>query len=142
MVVIPRSILAEILTHLRTAYPDEGCGLLGGKDGKVLKHYPTNNVEPENKRIRYLIDPKQQLEAEAEIDANDWELTAIYHSHTFTPAYPSPTDVRTAYYPDSYYIIVSFMEYNTPDIRAYKIHKTDSWGDSGEVEEFPVEIVN
>jgi [CysO sulfur-carrier protein]-S-L-cysteine hydrolase len=142
MVVIPRAIVEEMLAHLREAYGDEGCGLLGGKDGRVIKHYPTANVEPENKRIRYLIDPKQQLAAEEDMDANDWELTAIYHSHTFTPAYPSPTDVRTAYYPDSYYIIVSFMDYARPDIRAYKITKPDPWGDSGDIEEYPVEIIN
>jgi [CysO sulfur-carrier protein]-S-L-cysteine hydrolase len=141
MVVIPRAILEEMLAHLQMAYSDEGCGLLGGKDGTVIKHYPTENVEPENKRIRYLIDPKKIYEVEEEIDANDWELTAIYHSHTFTPAYPSPTDVRTAYYPDSFYIIVSLMDYDKPDVRAFKIIKPDPFGETGDIEEYSIEVI-
>lgn len=133
MLKIPATIYAEILAHLRTAYPDEGCGLLGGSHDVVSRHYPTNNVEPENKYKRYLIDPKQQLAAEAELDDLGLELTAIYHSHTHTPAYPSPTDVRTAYYPDSFYVLVSLTEPENPVIHAYKIVKENPWGETGEI---------
>ncbi|WJW69953.1 M67 family metallopeptidase [Candidatus Chlorohelix allophototropha] len=133
MLVIPAQIYKEIIEHLRRWYPDEGCGLLGGKAGLVSHHYPTENVEPENKYKRYLINPRQQMEAEEELDSIGLELVAIYHSHTHTPAYPSPTDVRTAYYPDSYYVLVSFAEPDNPVIHAYKIVKPDPWGESGEI---------
>lgn len=140
--VIPAQILGEILEHLRSVYPEEGCGLLGGAAGRVVQHYPTTNVEPENKQIRYLIDPRQQLEAEETIEKNSLELIAIYHSHPKTPARPSPTDVRTAYYPDAFYLLVSFADAANPDIRAYKIAKPDPWGDSGEIIEQILEIEN
>lgn len=133
MLIIPAKIYAEMLEHLRQDYPDEGCGLLGGKDGVVSRHFPTTNVEPHDKYIRYLIDPKEQLAAEEELDEQDLELVAIYHSHTHTPAYPSPTDVRTAYYPDSYYVLVSLTDPANPVINAYKIHKPDPWGVTGEI---------
>jgi len=135
MLFIPEQIIEEMLAHLRQDYPDEGCGLLGGLNGKVSHHWPTTNVEPENKYVRYLIDPKEQLAAEKEMDKLGLELTAIYHSHTHTPAYPSPTDVRTAYYPDSYYLLISLTEPETPVIKAYKIIKPDLWGDKGEIVE-------
>ncbi len=141
MLKIPAKILAELVAHLREDYPDEGCGLLGGKDGKVSRHYPTTNVEPENKYIRYLIDPRQQMAAEEELDEAGLELVAIYHSHTHTQAYPSPTDVRTAYYPDAYYLLVSLTEPENPVVRAFKIIKPDPWGDTGEIREQPFEIV-
>lgn len=133
MLKIPAAIYQEMLAHLNQWYPDEGCGLLGGSDATVTRHYPTTNVEPENKYKRYLIDPKEQLAAEAELDEAGLELVAIYHSHTHTPAYPSPTDVRAAYYPDSFYVLVSLSERDQPVIRAYKIVKPDPWGDTGEI---------
>ena len=135
MLIIPAAIYQEMLEHLRQAYPDEGCGLLGGREGKVSRHFPTTNVEPEDKYIRYLIDPKEQLAAEEALDEQDLELVAIYHSHTHTPAYPSPTDVRTAYYPDSYYVLLSLTDPTKPVIRAYKIHKPDPWGATGQITE-------
>lgn len=133
MLTIPVIIYEEILDHLRQAYPNEGCGLLGGRDGKVSRHFPTTNVEPQDKYIRYLIDPKEHLAAEEALDEQGLELVAIYHSHTHTQAYPSPTDVRTAYYPDSYYILVSLTDPANPIIRAYKINKPDPWGATGEI---------
>ena len=142
MLTIPAAIIEEILTHLRTAYPDEGCGLLGGRDGLVSRHWPTTNVEPDDKYVRYLIDPRQQLDAEEEMDAAGLELTVIYHSHTHSPAYPSPTDVRTAYYPDSFYLLISLTEPANPVIRAYRIVKPDPWGDQGEVIEDELLIVS
>ena len=139
MVTIPGAIIEEMLAHLRADYPDEGCGLLGGLAGVVSRHWPTTNVEPTDKYVRYLIDPREQLAAEEEMDAADLELTAIYHSHTHTPAYPSPTDVRTAYYPDSFYILVSLTDPANPVVRAYRILKADPWGDQGQIVE--VELV-
>ena len=31
----------------------------------------------------------------------------IVHSHTHTPAVPSPTDIGLAFYPDALYLLVS-----------------------------------
>ena len=36
--------------------------------------------------------------------------SAIYHSHTASPAYPSQTDINLATYPDSIYLILSLAE--------------------------------
>ena len=137
---IPAQIWQEMLGHLQAVYPEEGCGLLGGLGNRVSKHYPATNIEPENKQIRYLIDPRQQLAAEEELAASDLELVAIYHSHPKTQARPSPTDVRTAYYPDAYYVLVSFADYDHPDLRAYLIAKPDPWGDTGDIIEQALEI--
>ncbi len=139
--IIPAAILEEMLKHLRSVYPEEGCGLLGGQDGQILKHYPTTNVEPENKQIRYLIEPREQLAAEEELDEQGLELVAIYHSHPKTQARPSPTDVRTAYYPDAFYVLVSLADFDSPIVRAYKIVKPDPWGETGEIIEKELVIV-
>ena len=51
----------------------------------------------------------------------------IVHSHTNTPAVPSPTDVGLAFYPDSLYLLVSLADdqvasgTSEPAIRAWRI---------------------
>ena len=35
---------------------------------------------------------------------------AIVHSHTHTPAVPSPTDIGLAFYPDALYVLVSLSD--------------------------------
>jgi proteasome lid subunit RPN8/RPN11 len=68
-----------------------------------------------------------------DIDDHGWELGAIYHSHTRTRAYPSPTDTKLAFYPAALYIIVSLANEKAPDVRAFRIA-------DGEVTEAPLEI--
>ncbi len=138
---LPESILIEMILNVRSVYPEEGCGLLGGQDGVVFRHFPTQNIEPENKQIRYLIDPHQQLKAEEALDRENLELLAIYHSHPKTEARPSPTDVRTAYYPEAFYILISLADFDEVEVRAYKIVKPDPWGETGEIVEQNLEII-
>jgi len=47
------------------------------------------------------------MDAMTNMRDNRLELLAIYHSHPRTEAYPSATDIRLAYYPDSSYLIIS-----------------------------------
>ena len=59
----------------------------------------------------------------------------IYHSHTFSEAYPSPTDVRPR--PSGrrpLYFLVSLRDSENPDVRAYRIV-------DGRVSEEELEIV-
>jgi len=49
------------------------------------------------------------------------ELSAIYHSHPHTAAFPSQRDVDNAFYPDSLILIISLMEKNTPQVAAFQI---------------------
>jgi proteasome lid subunit RPN8/RPN11 len=49
------------------------------------------------------------------------DLLAIYHSHPKTEAYPSATDVRLAYYPESYYLIISLRDTDRPEANLYRI---------------------
>jgi proteasome lid subunit RPN8/RPN11 len=60
-------------------------------------------------------------------------LLAIYHSHTHTAAFPSPTDVKLAFYPESLYVIVS-LKNEEPVIRAFNIVE-------GQITEVDVRII-
>lgn len=117
--VISAGQVAEMVDHARSEFPNEACGLLASKDGKVVRFYPIANAE--SSPVTYRMDPQDQLKAMLEMDDLDWDLGAIYHSHTHTRAYPSQTDLSLAFYPDSLYIIVSLADADNPDVRAYRI---------------------
>ena len=36
-------------------------------------------------------------------------------------AYPSATDVRLAFWPETYYVLVSLLDRDTPAVRAFRI---------------------
>lgn len=131
--VIPRRFHDAMLREARESFPNEACGLLAGKSGTVDEFYPIDNVD--SSPVQYRLDPQQQLQAMLEIDDRDWELCAIFHSHTRTRAYPSQTDIALAFYPDTLYVILSLAHDQHPDLRAYRIV-------GGAVTEEPIEIVD
>lgn len=120
MLALPLEFAEMIVRQAREANPAECCGLIAGKEGIAVKLFPIPNADPSI--YRYNMEPRAQLAAMQEMDDNGWDLLAIYHSHTHTPAYPSPTDIKLAFYPDSYYVIVS-LEHDEPSIRAFTIRE-------------------
>jgi len=108
-----------LVAHARSDFPFEVCGLLAGKDGAVVKHFQIPNAA--RSMTYYSMDPKPMLHAMNEIDDEDWDLLAIYHSHTHTEAFPSPTDVELAFYPDPVYLIISLQDPDQPVLRGFGI---------------------
>ena len=109
-VVLPGSIRAAIVDHARAEVPNEACGLIIGDrpaadGGRAIRWVPTRNLAASP--FRYEIDPNELLRLTIETDATDEVFWAIVHSHTHTPAVPSPTDLRLAFYPDALYVLVS-----------------------------------
>jgi proteasome lid subunit RPN8/RPN11 len=47
------------------------------------------------------------------------ELSALYHSHSHTAAFPSQGDVDYAFYPDSLILIISLKGKDAPQIAAF-----------------------
>ena len=86
---------------------------------------------------RYEIHPEDLLRLTVATDDADEVFWAIVHSHTHTPAVPSPTDVGLAFYPESLYVLVSLSEdeedaaTGEPSVRAWRIL-------DGEVTEVPL----
>ena len=119
MLSLPRSHSDEIIAHAREDAPNECCGIIAGNDGSATKLYRALNAEASP--YRYNVDPKDLLRIYRDIDGNGWDVLAIYHSHTHTEAYPSPTDVKLAAWPEAYYVIVSLEDDANPVLRAFRI---------------------
>jgi proteasome lid subunit RPN8/RPN11 len=118
---IPEDLLNKLIEHARQEYPLEGCGILAGKNGKITKIYPLENTQKSSSC--YLMAPGEQLRVFQEIEEEGLELSAIYHSHPHSPAFPSQRDVDSAFYPDSLILIISLMEDTGPQIGAFQIEK-------------------
>lgn len=126
MLELNRSYVDQMVAHALEDDPNECCGILSGDHGSATKLYRMTNTE--HSPYRYNMDPLELLNVTREMDDSGWELLVIYHSHTHSPAYPSPTDVRHATWPDgksiwpeAYYILVSLENHDNPDVRAYRI---------------------
>jgi proteasome lid subunit RPN8/RPN11 len=111
----------QMIEHAQAEYPKEACGIIGGPPGIAEKLYRLTNVDPDPV-MRYNADPKELKHVTDDIyDKDDWDVVAIYHSHTHSPAFPSPTDVERAFYPEASYVLVSLQDRSAPDLRAFRI---------------------
>ena len=110
----------EILAHASEGAPEEVCGILAGRDGRVLRVYRGTNIA-ESPLVRYEMEPRQQLEIMQAIEAAGEHMVGIYHSHPQSSAYPSRTDQSLAYYPDCVYVIVSLAQPSAPVLRAFRL---------------------
>lgn len=127
---LPASIREAIVAQARAEYPNEACGLIVGdrpaaEGGRALRYEPTRNLAASP--FRYEIDPQELLRLTIATDDADEAFWGIVHSHTHTPAVPSPTDVGLAFYPDALYLLVSLAESEAdpvtggPGVRAWRI---------------------
>jgi proteasome lid subunit RPN8/RPN11 len=114
----------RILAHCYLGYPDEACGLLAGPvvggeaTGLVAEVYPAVNADASSRT--YTVDAKDYLRASRDAEARDVDIIGVWHSHTHTDAYPSPTDIRQAVDPMWVYVIVSMRD-EVPMLRAYRL---------------------
>jgi [CysO sulfur-carrier protein]-S-L-cysteine hydrolase len=131
---LPRELADEMVRHCLAGRPNEACGILGAADGDIVKVFRMRNAAASP--VRYSLDPKEQFAVYRTIDEQGWELGGVFHSHTRTQAYPSPTDVRLAS-EDVPYVIVSLAS-EAPEIRAFRIHKEQWTDETGTIEEVPV----
>jgi proteasome lid subunit RPN8/RPN11 len=120
MIRIPKPIYHAIIEHARKESPAECCGILSGKDGTVQKAFPLENEE--KSPVRYLMSPQEQLKVFEEMERESQEMVAIYHSHTHTIPFPSETDVKMAFYPEVFSVIISLKEKH-PVVKAFRIGK-------------------
>ena len=129
MLPLGDDVRGEMIAHAREQFPRECCGMLAGVDGKPVKVVRATNSE--DSEFRYRVDDRELLNFLRDCDDNGWDFLAVYHSHTRSEAYPSPTDVRLASnWPDPYYVLVSLEDQDDPVVRAFRI--TD-----GEISDVP-----
>lgn len=111
-----------IVAHALRDAPIECCGIIAAKDGRVTATHPANNAEASP--YRFSVDFRDQRRIEEAIDAAGDDLAGFYHSHTGSPAHPSPTDIRmmgTFFGPPYVHFVVSVADRTKPDLRVFHI---------------------
>ena|ERR1700733_754472 len=133
MLILPQQVHDEMVAHCLVGLPDEACGLLGGDPAanQAITCYPTRNLAASAKL--YTVDPKDHLLADRDAEAAGHSIIGVFHSHTHTEAYPSPTDVAQAPDPSWHYVLVSLRDV-VPVVRSYRI-------EDGRIREEPVTLV-
>jgi proteasome lid subunit RPN8/RPN11 len=110
---LPADLLQAMIDDARACYPNESCGLILGdaaaaSGGHALRFVATRNAAASP--YRYEIHPDDLYRLTVAADEADEVFWGIVHSHTHTPAVPSPTDVGLAFYPDALYLLVSLSD--------------------------------
>jgi [CysO sulfur-carrier protein]-S-L-cysteine hydrolase len=120
-----RDYLAMI-SHCYDGLPDEACGMLAGRlrpgslvpDGRIDVIYPCRNADASART--YTVESRDLIRALRDAESKGLELVGVFHSHTHTEAWPSPTDVRQAVEPSWLYVIVSLKD-GDPVLRSFRI---------------------
>lgn len=120
MLRLRRDLYLQMVAHCITGLPDEACGLLAGDPltGSVERCYPTRNSAA-SARV-YTVDSRDLLHADRQAEAAGVQLIGVFHSHTHSDAYPSPTDIDQAPDPAWHYVVVSLRDTH-PMVRSYRI---------------------
>lgn len=138
MLRIRADLVDAIVAHARRDHPDEACGVIAGLAGSDDPQRFIPMLNAARSPTFYEFDSLDLLRLYRELDANDEEPVVIYHSHTATEAYPSPTDIAYASEPGAHYVLVSTRATGSDpgpyEFRSFRIV-------DGEVAEEPVEVL-
>lgn len=139
MLRIARSIHDQIVAHARRDHPDEACGVVVGPEGTDSPETVIELTNAKRSPTWYEFDPDEyKREVYDRLWDRDEELLVVYHSHTMTEAYPSPTDQERAFEsgePQAHYVLVSTRDAQDTEFRSFRLV-------DGSVTEEPVEIVD
>src|SRR5258706_7074574 len=102
---IRHAALEAVIAHARAAQPAECCGMLLGTGLSIDEAIRANNTAVSS--TRFLIDPKDHIQARRDARSRGLEVIGFYHSHPHSSTRPSPTDVAEATYLEAVYLIVS-----------------------------------
>jgi proteasome lid subunit RPN8/RPN11 len=100
MIRIETDPWAAMVSHARSAYPNECCGaMLGRTDGEeklVREAMPLRNAFEGAQAARYELRPEDLLAADKAARERGMDLIGIYHSHPDCDAYFSTTDLQNS----------------------------------------------
>jgi proteasome lid subunit RPN8/RPN11 len=119
MLQIPRRLHDEMLAQAVAELPNECCGLLAGRDGRVTHRYPLTNALASP--VRYESDPAAMFAAFKDMRERGIEELAIYHSHPTTEPVPSRTDLERNFYGDAVVHLIISLKDGQPVMRAWRL---------------------
>jgi len=125
---LPSPLVEAMGRHARASYPEECCGfLIGALDPpeptgrrRLLEVEPAANEFDGERSRRFMIRPRDLLEAERRREGTDRMVAGFYHSHPDHPARPSAFDQEHAL-PWYTYIVLSVTAQEVPTLGAFEL---------------------
>lgn len=109
----------KLMERARAAKPEEACGLLLGRDGRVVDVVQLAN-DAAVPASEYTLDPLAYMRAERAAERRGLAVVGVWHSHPCGRAVPSETD-REAAWPNWVYIIVGHPGDGSCEVRAWRL---------------------
>jgi len=108
-----------------------------GGPARVVRGYPTANAAASS-RV-FTVEPRDLRRADRDAESRGAELIGVWHSHTDTEAYPSPTDIAQAPDPAWHYVIISLRDLE-PVLRSYRVVEGTVTEEQVEITDEQVEV--
>ena len=108
--IIPQTIIDELISQARQDAPNETCGYLLGivsvaEGAVVTENYWMENIDHSPEHFSFA--PKDQFAALRYARSKGLKILANWHSHPASPSRPSQEDLRLANDPTIRYAILS-----------------------------------
>jgi len=121
--VIPAALARQIEAEGSSIYPNECCGIMIGRDEggqRIVERLEpvANDFEEGEQYHRFLITPKNLMDAEKSAGAAGKLVLGFYHSHPDHPARPSEYDREHAW-PFYSYVIVAITKREPTDMTSW-----------------------
>jgi proteasome lid subunit RPN8/RPN11 len=117
------AVVERVIEHAQRTAPEECCGLLIGGGAEVIEAVAARNIA-DQRAARFLIEPRDHLDALRSARSRGLEVVGFYHSHPRSAAAPSETDLAEANYPHQLSLIVGLGPAGpcprSPDVRLYE----------------------
>ena len=137
MIFLAPPHLDQMIKAAETCYPKECCGLLTGvkltsEAHTVIRIIPSVNIHQNGGRDRFEVDPGVRLNLMRELgeigdrEAGPERLIGHYHSHPDHSAFPSDEDLKCAFEPELFWIILGTQEGQVHQVCAHQfcVHKS------------------
>lgn len=111
MLWVARSVWDVLLRETEQARPNEACGILLGREGRIEQALPTANVA-QDPACRFEIDPAALITAHRAAREGGMPVIGYYHSHPDGCARPSDIDRAAAPHDNAIWAIVGDNEIN------------------------------
>jgi proteasome lid subunit RPN8/RPN11 len=108
VIAIVQRVLDDVRAHASDAVPRECCGVLVGRQDRIVDSVRATNLAPGTSRFQ--IDPRDHIRAMREARARGLDVIGFYHSHPRSRAYPSETDIAESGYAGALHLIVGVGE--------------------------------
>jgi proteasome lid subunit RPN8/RPN11 len=107
-----------MIAHCLEEKPLEACGIFLGAGDRAQVGFALDNEL--RSPVLYRVDSRQMVTVLAESETRRSGVVAIYHSHVKAPPVPSDTDIKIAFWPEAFYLIVS-LALREPQVKVYRI---------------------